>query len=110
MNTNTTDFDPRSATSFVPIPAGVERSNGGIACDFIVGPCACGATHDGPVPFERGIMEEIRDGTPRPWGAAVGAALEACRGNGWMDRDGCLTAVGLAIVGSATTATIARPT
>lgn len=29
------------------VPAGSQRSNGGVQCDVDRGPCACGAWHDG---------------------------------------------------------------
>lgn len=32
--------------AFVPLPPEANWTNGGQACDMLLGPCACGATHD----------------------------------------------------------------
>lgn len=46
--------------------------------------------------FEREILEELAGlRTPSPWGAAVGAALEALRGFGLVTRAGIITPEGL---------------
>lgn len=34
------------ASTAIPLPPGVNRDNGGVRCDMLIGPCACGATHD----------------------------------------------------------------
>lgn len=45
--------------------------------------------------YEVEILRECAGEIPaRPWGAAVGAALEALRGNGYVDRTGHVTAKG----------------
>jgi len=35
------------------------RFNGGVRCDALKGPCACGATHEGETPIDVGPHDEI---------------------------------------------------
>ena len=37
----------KDAGDIIPLPPNVYRENGGVRCDMLKGPCACGAWHDG---------------------------------------------------------------
>lgn len=47
--------------------------------------------------FELKILRECADQLPAsPWGAAIGAAYDSLKGNGYLDRDGAVTDAGYA--------------
>lgn len=54
---------PSLGPAMASMPAHLYRCNAGVACDMLIGPCACGATHsDGDIILERTLDEgERRD-------------------------------------------------
>ena len=51
-------------SDFVPLPPGVYRDNAGQQCDMLIGPCACGATHEEVTPTQPDKDAKLSPGLP----------------------------------------------